>query len=123
MFTNLNVSHLTTQGIKKYLADKGYKAKVENMTRSNKDSVVTFSIKLPDDQAVSQEILQRIRSKSESNFRSTLLWSASQFGLETMLPTAPMFFLNWKLPYLPVYANASGINGSVRQNSSPGYKK
>jgi hypothetical protein len=71
MFTNLNVSHLTTQGIKKYLSDKGYRAKVENMTRSNKDSVVTFSIKLPDSQAVSQEILHRIRSKSESNFRSS----------------------------------------------------
>jgi hypothetical protein len=41
------------------------------MTRSNKDSVVTFSIKLPDDQAISQEILHRIRSKSESNFRSS----------------------------------------------------
>lgn len=71
MFTNLNVSHLTTQGIKKYLADKGYRAKVENMTRSNKDSVVTFSIKLSDNQAVSEGIVQRIRSKSESNFRSS----------------------------------------------------
>jgi hypothetical protein len=102
MFTNLNVSHLTTQGIKKYLADKGYKAKVENMTRSNKNSVVTFSIKLPDYQYVSQEILHRIRSKSESNFRSstTTRLLLNQENCVEILPLLP----NLKTPEVEAHS-------------------
>jgi hypothetical protein len=91
IFTNLNVSHLTTQGIKKYLADKGYSAKVGNMSRSKKDSIIKFSIKLSESQAVPEEVVLRIRSKSESNFRgsSTTRLLLNQENCVEILPLLP----------------------------------